>query len=103
MYVAIIRLVIIHLTSLALVSRANIEGGTRLKAAAAMVASGDLSVTCKTIWEGEISDRERLMQKVGSLMECVMFLTFGRKRKCSLLRRTRCRWSHSISFRIPAP
>ena len=47
-----------------LVTRPRPEGGTCLKTAAAVVESGDLSVVVKTIWNGDDSDRERLMQKV---------------------------------------
>ena len=52
------------LTVLGLVSRARAEGGTCLKTAAAMVDTGDLSVVVKTIWDGDETARERLMQKV---------------------------------------
>ena len=49
---------------LGLVSRARPEGGPCLKTAAAVVESGDLSVVVRTIWDGDDSDRERLIQKV---------------------------------------
>lgn len=55
------------LTALVLVSRARAEGGTSLKPAAALVETGDLAVVVKTIWNGDGTDRERLLQKVLSI------------------------------------
>ena len=52
------------LTIIALVSRIQPEGGTRLKPAAAIVSTGDLEVVVRTIWQGDDSDRERLIRKV---------------------------------------
>ncbi|MCJ1394198.1 Exocyst complex component 4 [Xylographa bjoerkii] len=51
-----------------LVSRARAEGGTCLKTAAAVVETGDISVVVKTIWDGDETDRERLMQKEAELL-----------------------------------
>ena len=59
---------VVWLISVALVTRAQVEGGTRLKTAAALTASGDLGVVVRTIWQGDGSDRERLMQKVTFLI-----------------------------------
>ncbi|MCJ1476807.1 Exocyst complex component 4 [Lambiella insularis] len=51
-----------------LVTRARAEGGTCLKTAAAVVETGDLSVIVKTIWKGDETDRERLIEKEAELL-----------------------------------
>ena len=48
----------------ALVTRSHAENGLHFKRAASLIESGDLAVVVKTIWQGDESDRERLMQKV---------------------------------------
>ena len=48
----------------ALVTRSHAENGVHLKRAASLIENGDLAVVVKTIWQGDESDRERLMQKV---------------------------------------
>ena len=48
----------------ALVTRSHAENGVHFKRAASLIESGDLAVVVKTIWQGDESDRERLVQKV---------------------------------------
>ena len=54
----------IMLTCEALVTRSHAENGVHFKRAASLIENGDLAVVVKTIWQGDESDRERLMQKV---------------------------------------
>ena len=46
-----------------MVMRPDSEDNTRMKLAAAKMAGSDISVVVKHIWEGDGSDRERLMQE----------------------------------------
>jgi hypothetical protein len=49
---------------LAMAGRAQADGSISLKPAVAIMEAGDLSIVVQTIWNGEESDRARLMQKV---------------------------------------